>query len=712
VNPLRDIIRIFKRERARFAYWQPLAMAGGIILYFSLAKEPPLSLLALTPVLGGLAYALSRHSWGAAILLYVLFLASMGFSAALIEARIDERPMLDSETPMLRITGRVYAADIMPDALRITLLHPRFEKETKWDARLRGHDDDNVVPEKIRIKFNELTLDDAPPTGAEITFVGKVYPVSEPVAPYSYDFRRQAYYNHLGGVGWSRDKITILNPAPEDYSLSERFSLALERTRKTISRHVYERLPSDVAAITAARLNGEQTGISSPVMDALRTAGLIHLLATSGANVTVMALLIYFPLRALLALVPFLALRYPIKKWASVAAVFSALGYTFLVGSPAATMRSMVMVGLAMLAILVDRLSHPLRLVMISAFLSMLFAPSATVGASFQMSFAAVFCLVAAARVYEDSTKDGVSLYMPDGLRPLFLHAGNIMRASVIATAATTPFTIYHFQTFNLYGLFSNILAIPLTSFWVMPFTILAFLAAPIGWDGFFIDMAGLGNALTIRIATTVAAWPKAILYMPAMPSAALLTIVIGGFWLCLWRGKVRHWGWLPIVLAVLYPLYTRTPDLFVAPDGKQWGAVLEDGRLAVASAKRNRFTLEQWKQRLGNAALVDAKILPEADSRMRCDDEGCIYRKALQSVFFPKAESAIAEGCGEVSIIVAPFDVGDCGRTYVIDAAALRTHGSHAVYFGGDMARIEYTRDESGGRPWSVGWKMGFDVE
>ncbi len=654
--------------------------------------------MILTPLLGALAYAFSRRSWGMAVVLYVLFLASMGFSAAQIEARIDQRPMLDSEMPIQRITGRVYAADIMPDALRITLLHPRMETVA------------NNSLEKIRIKFNELTLDDAPPTGAEITFVGKVYPVSEPVAPKAHDFRRQAYYNHLGGVGWSRDKIAVLNPAPQDYSLSERFNLALERTRKTISRHAYDRLPSDVAAITAARLNGEQTGISSPVMDALRTAGLIHLLATSGANVTVMALLIYFPLRALLALIPFLALRYPIKKWASLAAVFSALGYTFLVGSPAATMRSMVMVGLAMLAILVDRLSHPLRLVMISAFLSMLFAPSASIGASFQMSFAAVFCLVAAARIFEDSKEGGLSLYMPDGLRPLFLHAGNIARASVIATAATTPFTIFHFQTFNLYGLFSNILAIPLTSFWVMPFTILAFIAAPMGWDGFFIDMAGLGNALTIRIATTVAAWPKAVLYMPAMPSAALIAIVLGGFWLCLWRGKVRHWGWLPIGLAMLYPLYTRAPDVYVAPDGKQWAAMLEDGRLAVASTKRNRFTLEQWRQRSGNAELVDAKILPESDSRMRCDDKGCVYHNGLQSVFFPKAESAMQEGCGGASIVVAPFDVGKCGKATVIDAQALRKHGAHAVFFENGAARIDYSREDNGGRPWSPGWKNDFE--
>ena len=142
-------------------------------------------------------------------------------------------------------------------------------------------------------------------------------------------------------------------------------------------------------------------------------------------------------------------------------------------------MRSMIMVGLAMAAVTLDRHTNPLRLVMLSALLAILFAPSAMMGPSFQMSFAAVFCLIATTRIFSGEKMNNGVIFLPAGLHSFLSHMGVIMRASLIATAATTPFSIYHFQTFNLYGFISNTLAIPLTSFWIMPFTIMAYLTAP-----------------------------------------------------------------------------------------------------------------------------------------------------------------------------------------------------------------------------------------
>ncbi|MFA4993751.1 MAG: ComEC/Rec2 family competence protein [Bdellovibrionales bacterium] len=689
VNPLHAHIIYFEQERTRWPFWLPVALAMGVVTYFSLPFEPSWGVLIITPVLAVAAWFTRAFSWPLAIVLFVLTLISTGFSAAKIEALLDERPMLNQQLPVLPISGRVASTDIMPDGIRLTLIRPRI-----------GDLAPETTPEKVRVKFSELAFEDAPPTGSEVSFVGQLNAFSEPVAPDATDFRRYAYYKHIGGLGWSRDVITIINPEPNDYSWSEKFSLSLERARKALARHVYERLPGDVATITAARLNGEQTAISSPVMDAMRTAGLAHLLATSGANVTVMGLLIYFPLRMLLALSPWLALRFPIKKWAAVAAIFSALAFTFLVGSQAATMRSMIMVALAMIAITVDRHINLLRLVMMSALLAMLFVPSATMGPSFQMSFAAVFCLVATGRNYSWNQEKSAFL-----IHPFFAPIGDIVRMSLIAIAATTPFSIYHFQTFNLYGFVSNTLAIPLTSFWIMPFTIMAYLTAPWGADGFFIDMAGIGNAATIRIATTVAAWPHSVFYWPAMPDGVLIAIVIGGLWLCLWRKKWRYFGLLPIVFGMLYPLYTAKPDFFVSPNGKAWAVVLDDGRLAVSNIKRERFAVEQWQERLGHVEIVDAKVLPPDNGQVLCDDAGCVYRRSKLIVAMPIVEAAALEDCARADIIIAPFTINKCEAKTIIDKGALDVHGAYVLYFDEEALRLVTSRKTKGARPWSVGW-------
>ncbi|MGB9152244.1 MAG: ComEC/Rec2 family competence protein, partial [Alphaproteobacteria bacterium] len=645
VNPLLTLVGTFERERSRWVYWAPVALAAGIVVYFELPFEPSLWALAIVPVIAAGAWFVRHLSWAAAIILFVLALAGLGFSAAQVETRMDERPMLDRDYGPVPIAGRVAMTELMPDGIRLTLTHPRI-----------GHLPPEATPEKIRIKLKDLTLDDAPPTGAEINLYGQVGPFSEPVAPGATDFRWQSYFKHLGGLGWGYGKITVEDPAPPTSSIREKFSLMFERARKTLARHVYDHLSGDIAAMTATRLNGEQTAISPPVIEAMRIAGLSHLLSTSGFHVTIMGLLIYFPLRMIFASIPWLALRYPIKKWAAGAAIFSALGYTFLVGSQAATLRSMIMTGLAMLAITVDRRATALRLVMLSAGIGMLIEPDATMGPSFQMSFAAVFCLIVANQKAWDWASGDFTDFMPEWFKSVTAHIWGIARTSLIATAATTPFAIYHFQTLSLYGFIANVVAIPITSFWVMPSILLAYITAPFGLDGIFIDAAGAGVAITIHIATTVAAWPYSIFYWPAMPGFALAIIVLGGLWLCIWREKWRYLGLLPIIIGMMYPLYTPKPDFFVTPDGREWAARLDDGRLAVSNLDHDKFSVTQWQQRLGNVETIDSSQLPPDNAQIRCDQEGCVYRHGEHVLAMPEMESATLEDCQHADIIIAPF--------------------------------------------------------
>jgi competence protein ComEC len=297
--------------------------------------------------------------------------------------------------------------------------------------------------------------------------------------------------------------------------------------------------------------------------------------------------------------------------------------------------------------------------------------------------------------------------FLPERIQSFASHLASIARTSLIATAATMPFAIYHFQSVSLYGFIANMAAIPVTSFWIMPSILLAYLTAPLGYDGIFIDAAGLGVALTIRIATTVSAWPHSIFYCPAMPDFALIAIVLGGLWLCLWREKWRYTGLLPILIGMIYPLYTPHPDFFVSPNGKAWASVLDDGRLAVSNVKREKFAVTQWRERLGNVDMIDAKALPPDTRQIRCDDQGCVARRKGTLIAMPIAETAALEDCDHADIVIASFAIRSCAAKS-IDREALDAHGAYAVTFDGNKPRIEFSRKGKGARPWSVGWRDG----
>lgn len=696
VNPVSIISVIAKNfadERARWMLWAPVGMGAGIVVYFSMPFEPPLWALAITPAVGIFAWFI-RHYFPAFVAAFALFTFVIGFNAAQLETRMEHTVMLEKEIGPLPLTGQLMMTEVMPDGVRLTLKYPKI-----------GHLPPNETPDFVRIRMDGKTLADTPPPGTLINILAQVGPYGTPAMPDANDFRRQSYFRHWGGVGWSRGKIEIVDPDPPPVSWRDKFSLAFEHARITLAQHVYARLSGDVAAMTAARMNGEQTAISEPVIEAMRIAGLAHLLSTSGFHVTIMGLLVYFPLRMMLALIPWIALRFNIKKIAAFAAIFSALGYTLLVGSQAATMRSMLMVALAMLAILVDRRAAPLRIVMLSAALGMLISPDALLGPSFQMSFAAVFCLIAFNEKAWAWTTGQFEHVKTEWLHSFASHMWAIIRTSLIATAATTPFTLHHFETFSFYGFAANALAIPLTSFWVMPCILMAYLAAPFGLDGWFITGAGWGIGVTIWIAQTVAAWPYSIFYLPVMPGGALIAVTLGVLWLCIWQKRWRFLGLLPILIGAAYPLYTPLPDVIVSPDGKEWAALLDDGRLAVSNLDREKFIVTQWQQRLGNVQTVDVTELSPAETQVRCDDMGCVYRHGGHVVAFPILGAAAIEDCRQANMVIAPFRIADCAAETVIDEHDFWKHGAYAVYFKGDAANAKYAQERRGERPWDEGY-------
>ncbi|MBL4758173.1 MAG: ComEC/Rec2 family competence protein, partial [Rhizobiales bacterium] len=143
-------------------------------------------------------------------------------------------------------------------------------------------------------------------------------------------------------------------------------------------------------------ITGDRSFISRNHVEMLRASGLAHVLAISGLHMTLVTGALFAGLRALLAFIPGIALRYPIKKIAAFAALFAGAFYLALSGANVATQRAFIMVGIMLVAILLERPAISLRNVALAALFVILWRPESVVTASFQMSFAAVTALIAA----------------------------------------------------------------------------------------------------------------------------------------------------------------------------------------------------------------------------------------------------------------------------------------------------------------------------
>ena len=169
----------------------------------------------------------------------------------------------------------------------------------------------------------------------------------------------------------------------------------IQGLRDTIDLRIRSVLPGDVGSIISALITGKRDAITPRVYDAMFVSGIGHVLSISGYHMAVVAGVVFFIIRALLALIPGPADRMPIKKWAAFAALLVTAFYLVLSGAEVATQRSFIMIAIVLAAVMLDRPVLTLRSVTIAALLVLLFAPQAVVHPSFQMSFAANVALVA-----------------------------------------------------------------------------------------------------------------------------------------------------------------------------------------------------------------------------------------------------------------------------------------------------------------------------
>src|SRR5207237_4491904 len=170
---------------------------------------------------------------------------------------------------------------------------------------------------------------------------------------------------------------------------------AIDGMREAIANRIRAVVPGDKGAIASALSTGKRDAISAPVNDAMYISGIGHVLSISGYHMVVVTGVVFFTLRALFALMPAFSNRYPIKKWAALAALGAAAVYRLLSGAEVATQRSFIMIAIVLIGVMVDRPTLTFRTLTVAAFSVLLLAPEAVIHPSFQMSFAATLALVA-----------------------------------------------------------------------------------------------------------------------------------------------------------------------------------------------------------------------------------------------------------------------------------------------------------------------------
>jgi competence protein ComEC len=694
-------------ERERWPLFAPVAIGIGVGCYFGLPVEPPLWPLAAIAAagaamaLGGLFAArgtLARIGPELALAGLAVALVGGGMAAAKLRAETVAAPVLEKRIGPVMISGRVDSVEDRAEGRRVVLSRVAIPGMAPA-----------ATPANVRISLRDR--EPALPAGQWTRVLAILNPPPAPAAPGAYDFQREAYFEGLGAVGFAIGVPKDAAPPGGEASpasIVDRFSLGLAQLRYDITARVQRGIGGAEGAVAAALMTGEQDAIPGGVIADMRNSGLAHLLAVSGFNFVLIAGMLFFLVRALLALIPPLALRYPTKKWAAGVALVGGVAYFAITGDSIATERAFIMVSLVFIAVIVDRSPISMRTLAWAATLVLLLQPESLLGASFQLSFAAVTALIAFYEDWGSSKLDSAMRGEGDaGGGQRWLRIGTayfigIALTTLIASTATAPLLVYHFNRFATLSVIANLVAVPLTAVWIMPWALLAFVLMPFGLDQIALVPMGWGVHGLIWIAHIASAPHFAVWTLPAMPAAGIITIVAGGLWLCLWRRLWRYAGLAAAAAGLFLWAFARPPDILVDGDAGLVAVRAADDRMILSSERTAKLHADTWLRRAGQSDALPWPRGTSPDGSLTCDSQGCIFRARGQVASIAMSEAAAAEDCGSVGVLVSLVPVRGRCSARVVDRFDLWRRGSYAIWLDPGGIRIASVREWQGRRPWA----------
>ena len=295
------------------------------------------------------------------------------------------------------------------------------------------------------------------------------------------------------------------------------------------------------AALLRAFSVGDTRALSAEDWATARATGVSHLIAISGFHIGVAAAFGVWLVALIYLAMPRLALRMPRVQAQAAFALAAALAYGALAGMGLPTVRTLLMIAVVVCARGSRRhagTGHSLALALLAM---LLLDPLAVLSAGFWLSFVGVAFLVGCM----DSSGRGLRGFIRE-----------LTVGQWVMTVALLPLTLWFFGQVSLVGALSNLVAVPVVSFAIVPLALLGMLAlmmAPVAAQPVLWLASKLAHGQWWLL-ENMAAWPAAQQYLPTVSGGALVLAMLGALWLLAPRGVPSRWLGALLMLPLLLP--------------------------------------------------------------------------------------------------------------------------------------------------------------
>ncbi len=307
------------------------------------------------------------------------------------------------------------------------------------------------LPKKLRLSWyypNQIIK-----AGQQWSFTVKLKRPHGSLNPGGFDYERWLFSEGVGATGYVR-------PSPEPVLLGNQSGwTSIDVWRQAIADKVSATsLDANSRALIKALAIGDGNSIDQPHWDIFRRTGTTHLMVISGSHIALVAGLVYWLVLKLWA-------RTGVLKWSpQVVAAWSALlagiVYAGLAGFSVPTQRAVIMLGVGMIAIILQRNHRLFHTLSVAMFAVLLWDPLAVLSPGFWLSFIAVALII-----YVLAGRLGV-------LKPFW----SAIKINWATSVGLSPLLLLFFQQVSVISPVANFLAVPLISLVLVPLALVTVL--------------------------------------------------------------------------------------------------------------------------------------------------------------------------------------------------------------------------------------------
>ncbi len=344
------------------------------------------------------------------------------------------------------------------------------------------------------------------------------------------------------------------------------FLREIYRFRDAVRKKILADISSPAGPILLAMVLGETGYLNDSIRDAFTDSGTNHILSISGSHLAMVSFFVFgFSRFMLLRLPASVLLRCSLFKipsqWAALPTAIVVTLYTLLSGSQVATLRSLAMILVYLVALWIGRSVSAVRSISLAALLILIAQPQAIFDISFELSFLAILFIVLVSEWWDQrypQKEPVVGFYNKMRQSTLLL-----LLSSFGATLGTAPLTLYYFHQFSWAGWIANFIVIPYTGFVVLPLGLVTAMASPYLSHFPLAQWNEAVGAFYFKMTAFFASFPGADIHFSAPHLLLVILFLIIFATLLIAAASMR---WVSVAIAVFFILFLGMGRLRLPP--------------------------------------------------------------------------------------------------------------------------------------------------